>query len=313
MIISHLEQIQNIRGNSERNPLVSIAVVSTGHLVIIKKRFNVRDPAFGSDINRKAVCCLSESSAARMRRYLRDTMSDYIGMVTLTYPYGHGFDGEKCKRDLSTLCKRMRRYSGIDNPLTSIFWFMEFQERGSIHFHLFTTDYYPKNWLANAWYEICGTEDIRHLRAGTRIESIRSGKRGMSAYASKYAAKQKQKIVPEDFGWTGRFWGVCGRRHTCSADTIIVANDINSRAVMRKIRTLQNLLESSVLAGQISNKSKITGMDDLGITILYVKEDYLIPIIRQMITQIEITRSTSLVSRMRFAPELFFDLSEDKE
>jgi hypothetical protein len=125
-----------------------------------------------------------------------------------------------------------------DDPLYSTFWFMEFQERGSIHFHLFSTSFIHFRDLSRRWYEICGTEDKRHLASGTNVQAIRSGKQGISRYAAKYAAKSSQKVVPDHFGWVGRFWGVSGVKTRVSADVKITGKVLNNASLIRRLNGL---------------------------------------------------------------------------
>lgn len=66
-----------------------------------------------------------------------------------------------------------------------------------------------RSWVSGTWYDIVGTGDARHFRAGTRVEEIRST-RGVFAYASKkYAGKPVDCSNLENK--PGRFWGVLGR------------------------------------------------------------------------------------------------------
>lgn len=173
-----------------------------------------------------------------MRRYLRSCTPRYRVMGTLTYPCGYPTDGRTCKDHLDTLVKSIRRYvskGGAVSEDFSLFWFLEFQGRGAPHFHFFCTDELPKDWLARRWYEIVGSNDVRHLAAGTRIEAIRSGRYGTCAYASKYAAKHSQKDVPPGFSHVGRFWGVYGCRK-CAAATIYFPVELIESPIYREFR-----------------------------------------------------------------------------
>jgi hypothetical protein len=145
-------------------------------------------------------------------------------MVTLTYPDGYGKDGERAKRDLKVF---MQRYEYMANSSLgfSAFWFMEFQKSGKIHFHIFGTHRIPIPDLSRWWYEVVGSENEYHFRAGTNIESLRSGREGMLSYARKYANKAEQKEVPSDLSWVGRFWGVFGVKDCLSADANFVPKE----------------------------------------------------------------------------------------
>jgi hypothetical protein len=166
------------------------------------------------------VRAFSASSGARMRRYLRCCVSEYRVLGTLTYPFHYPCDGRTVKRHLDLFAKRYAyrvRISEYDVPIVqrkpfSMFWFLEFQRRGAPHFHFFATHEIPRLELSRMWYEIVGSDDSRHLIAGTRIEAIRSGKHGMVSYALKYAAKADQKEIPANYVNCGRFWGIYGSR-----------------------------------------------------------------------------------------------------
>jgi hypothetical protein len=198
---------------------------TTGSLLIISECSKIVPRQF-EDSTRSAIDGFSPGSARRMRSYLRECLSEYRYMLTLTYPGFFPANGQSVKEHLRRFCQELKRYQasrGGDPERFSAFWFLEFQERGAPHFHLFLTDQFPAKWIASTWYFIVRSDDHRHLQAGTRIESIRSGHKGIMAYASKYAAKQEQKIAPQGYENVGRFWGVYGRRAVMSAATWVDA------------------------------------------------------------------------------------------
>lgn len=167
----------------------------------------------------------TDSSAKRMRRYLRSCVANYRTMITLTYPSVFSLDGAVCKEHLRRFLQELKREAerrGYGAGF-SAFWFIEFQDRGAPHFHIFST-WAPHDsklgrmsWLKRTWFRIVGSDDDRHLYAGTREEYLQNGRDGSIAYATKYAQKQEQKIVPEAFQNVGRFWGVMGLRTTMCA------------------------------------------------------------------------------------------------
>ena len=83
---------------------------------------------------------------------------------------------------------------------------LEFQSRGAAHFHIIVSDYISKSELSNEWYSIVNSNDEKHLRAGTQVQSIKS-KKQLYAYLSSYINKLHQKTVPQLFESVGRFWG----------------------------------------------------------------------------------------------------------
>jgi len=143
---------------------------------------------------RGPIRCLSRRSCNRLIRYARN--GKWRVMITLTYRVDPG--PEKAKSDLHRFCQELRRrgLSGL--------WFMEFQLRGVVHYHILCTGYVPKEWVSSTWGRIVGDKEVE--RVGTRVEWLRTQGAG---YVAKYAVKSEQKEAPGE-GW-GRFWGVFGR------------------------------------------------------------------------------------------------------
>lgn len=162
---------------------------------------------------RKPITEWTTKSRRACETHIRNLPMDSIkAMATLTYPKEFPVDGKRVKRDLDNLKKRLKR-RGINGV-----WFFEFQKRGAPHYHMYL-DGYPLagvKMIANAWYEIVGSGDPKHLEwhLGTLsgrpcLEYMRKP-HAASWYASKYAVKAEQKEVPENFRNVGRFWGHWG-------------------------------------------------------------------------------------------------------
>lgn len=277
MIIDALEKISTQgdrdgrQKNATRRSSVGLQISKHGHLVVIGTRTRLSSAIRPSFANRGDVREFSRSSAVRLRRYLRGTLAEYRVLITLTYPHNEGMDGGRAKRDLKCFMQRLARYqegklSGHMPCDYGSFWFLEFQQRGSIHFHIFTTHYVPKEWVSKSWYEIVGSEDERHLQAGTRTELIRSGRYGVCAYAAKYAAKHEQKVVPADFGWVGRFWGAVGYRATVAADTYVEPEDAWHGVVNRRLRDMEKVIYEEKREGRLTIRPT-----DGGFFIIYCK------------------------------------------
>jgi hypothetical protein len=131
--------------------------------------------------------------------------------VTLTYPAAYPGTWQTWKRQLDTWLKRVRRRL----PSCGGTWKLEPQRRGAPHFHLLlvNTPFLAKEWLSSSWYEVVGSNDPRHLAAGTNVQQARSH-RGVVAYASKYVAKAEK--LPESWvDGVGRWWGVFNRAALC--------------------------------------------------------------------------------------------------
>jgi hypothetical protein len=185
-------------------------------------------------------------------------------MVTLTYPGFFESDGSIVKEHLRRFLQEFKRRVGRDFPDQALhystFWFLEFQERGAPHFHLFTTHYFPKQWVSATWYRIVNSEDPRHLNAGTRCEKLERGRSGLISYAQKYANKQCQKIVPAGYENVGRFWGVSGYRATVSADTFVSREAARDAGVRKSEKLLGETIKQGISDGQITVYKKEYGV-----------------------------------------------------
>jgi hypothetical protein len=127
--------------------------------------------------------------------------------ITLTYPHEYPEDPEVCKNHLKALRKRLQRKCGD----CASFWRLGIQKRGAWHFHLLLfmgpsigplSDL--RRFISSSWHEVTGKVSEGHLRAGTRVETIRKWKEATS-YVERYMAKPEE--FPEGLE-TGRIWGI---------------------------------------------------------------------------------------------------------
>ena len=159
---------------------------------------------------RGCITCFSARSRQRLRIKMAKVRKDARPLFcTLTYPNEWLFNPDLWKTHLDNFAKRLlRRY-----PNAGAIWKLEMQQRGAPHFHPFVfgiEDGEPalnefREWLSQAWFEIVGSNDAKHLLAGTRAERLRT-MTGAIRYVSGYASK-------EDQTWqhgqnVGRYWGV---------------------------------------------------------------------------------------------------------
>lgn len=175
---------------------------------------------------RGAIVEFSAASARRLLFCARNFPALEV-MVTLTYPAEYPVDG----RRVMNHWRRMRQWL-VRNGNPVGLWFKEFQARGAPHFHVFMPTEVPKAAVAEAWYSIVGSGDLRHLRAGTRTERLRNPD-AAGAYAAKYASKSLQKEVPEEFRNVGRFWGTWGNP---SITETVVLRGSEAVSVVRTVR-----------------------------------------------------------------------------
>lgn len=136
--------------------------------------------------------------------------------VTLTYPAEFSRDWKRWKRDFKVWRDRlMGRFPSVVGGC----WRVEFQKRGAPHFHvlLWVKDRLPptfKLWLSHSWYNIVGSEDEKHLRAGTNAQEL-DCRRAVRLYVSKYVGKLTPAVdnetgeIMQPDGW-GRNWALFG-------------------------------------------------------------------------------------------------------
>jgi hypothetical protein len=65
-------------------------------------------------------------------------------------------------------------------------------------------------WCSRNWFDVVGSGEVKHYRAGTRVERIRSAGAVFAYAAKRYLCKPEE--APKLGGAPGRFWGVIGRR-----------------------------------------------------------------------------------------------------
>ncbi len=149
---------------------------------------------------RGAITRFTNQSRRRLRFLIRNTADMWKVFLTLTYPMAYPASGPETKKHLAAFCAYLRRKK------ISYIWILEFQKRAAPHYHFILSGYIDKEDVARRWYEIVGSEDPRHLEAGTRIEGVKNPDE-VGLYMSSYMSKLDQKAVPRNFHNVGRFWG----------------------------------------------------------------------------------------------------------
>jgi hypothetical protein len=171
----------------------------------------------------------SEASRKRLAFVASNTSVTFRTMITLTYPKEFPGDGETVKKHLRRFLTWLQRDTGGCDYL----WFFEFQQRGAPHIHILIDWPMPRDRdgtkavrfrVAASWYRFASSGDAKHLKAGTRVEALRSPEGG-AHYAVKYASKMRQKIVPKGFEKCGRFWGHTRRVKPEPLDTFHCTED----------------------------------------------------------------------------------------
>ena len=134
--------------------------------------------------------------------------------VTLTYRREH-VEPKECKKNLKAFIQSMRRFDAT----TSGIWKLEFQDRGSPHYHVIVfRRYIPHGWVAATWNRIAEDGDPVHLKAGTEVRAVQK-RDSCYAYIGKYMAKLESG--GESKNW-GRYWGVFNRANLPISEVEIV-------------------------------------------------------------------------------------------
>lgn len=206
----------------------------------------VRQVRGGGD--RGAVKVLSGASRRRLCQELGKLNQKHLPTcVDLTYPNEWDCNGRVWKRDLKAFIQRFERQYGKRFML----WVLEPQGRGAPHFHLriwMRGDFIDKEWVSRSWYEVVGSGDDRHLRAGTRVEASRSW-RGVS-YTCSYLLRDKHP-VPEEWKDAGRFWGF---RHKEMADRLQEDYQLTKREYTSIQRVARKYVEKRLRNGKCKRR-----------------------------------------------------------
>lgn len=153
---------------------------------------------------RGAIRGLSSAARRRMRKVLNTIRrEEWCRGIEITLTFPDCPEEAWAKQRFRAFRDRLRRLF----PEHAGFWKMEYQKRGSVHFHLLVLgiEFVAHEWVARSWFEVVGSGSRAHLEAGTQTRRIRS-----VAQARSYVAKYVSKGVDGDRPGCGRFWGTWG-------------------------------------------------------------------------------------------------------
>jgi len=224
-----------------------LEIAEGGRLVVLKRRLGKKPEGLGK---RKGDITEGFTRASR-NSFIKFLLSiDYEKMgvplfFTLTYPGEYSNDPRIWKRDLRTLFERLKyKFDRITGN-----WRLEPQRRGAPHFcgFLWNCDWLKtmegKKWFSRQWFEVVGSGDERHLRAGTGID-VEQNVGNRIFYMAKYQTKIEKGGVKQEFDYpVGRYWGAFNRK-----EIAINKEEIEiDRALFFKLRRpIKKLLESKL-------------------------------------------------------------------
>lgn len=188
--------------------------------------------------DRKAITIFSASSRRNLLKRFTSLSHPPNLFVTLTYPGEFPHDAAIWKRHLDAFSHRLERQF----PKFWFGWRLEPQERTAPHYHLLGSlgEYvsFPllARWVSRTWYEVVGSGDLKHLRAGTEIQFLPNMDRAQR-YLCKYLSKPQLIDLP-DWVTPGRFWGFIGKKNMPASPTchVLLPRDTyyNLRRLVRK-------------------------------------------------------------------------------
>lgn len=202
-------------------------------------------PASGRG-DRGIITGFSKTSRLRLLYTIaRITRSIVPIFLTLTYPDHFSTDPGQWSRDMDTFAQRLARKGW------AAVWRKEFKCRKSgdsegswaPHFHLLVWGCTFEElflFAHQAWYDVVNSGDVRHLRAGVRVEVLRDV-RGTRGYVSKYAAKldEYEDLFPDG---CGRLWGVVNRAAIPWSDAVVVK--LNHAEANKLLRLMRRYMQS---------------------------------------------------------------------
>lgn len=186
----------------------------TGHIVLwegaslvqVKSHYTEFPRSQSGGGKRNKVSGFSRASRKRMMVLLNSLQEEALRkakLITLTY-HRNEITTENLKSNFKAFAQSIRRH----RPNASAVWKLEYQQRGSPHYHLlFFGRRIQHTWLAERWNSIAEPGDHEHLQAGTRIESCYHA-RNVGSYLTKYLGKVEEGGNVR----TGiRHWGVINK------------------------------------------------------------------------------------------------------
>lgn len=198
---------------------------------------------------RGRVAGFSPASRRRLRKVFAQFASAVLRQslfVTLTYPSQYPDCGQarEHRRALEKRILRKWKQAGI-------IWRMELQKRGAPHFHMIVLGVpaMPKDWLSRCWFEVVGSGDEKHLRAGTQVQRIMHERQARS-YLEKYISKD------EDGGQVeGRSWGYNRNCESYIAPTVTVR--LSGADVALLFRRLDGILRARLRMARRPRRRKL--------------------------------------------------------
>lgn len=243
----------------KKSKSASVEFYEGGSLATVQREKSLLLGQGGPGGIRGEITTFSTASRRRLLRLIASIRRDSSALfITLTYPDLFPHSPERWKRDLKVFATRLKRY----NEKSAFVWRLELKSRKSgenegkvaPHYHLllyglmeqdgFNIDEF-RVWLSQAWFEVVGSNDERHLRAGTSCTVMESW-RGSMAYASKYLGKKEGEFLKGVASGVGRHWGAYFRKDLPLAEKVVLKlTDKQAVKVIRLFRKFSGVRSRS--------------------------------------------------------------------
>ena len=216
--------------------IVAVGITSFKRDAVVKCYLNNSRARERKSSKRSTIKEFSSRSRSRLLFTAFNASCEWLAFGVLTYPNEFPMDGKVVKRHINLFRKRLQERGII------LFWAIEFQVRGAVHVNFLLDSFLLKDELSRIWFEIVGSGDEKHLRAGTQIAFAKSSGQASGYMAACYSAdKSKQKEIPAEFQNIGRWWGAPrGLVKPVSQDIMLLYD------AMPKVRALRKFTEKSI-------------------------------------------------------------------
>ena len=239
------------------NSLYPVSGVVIYDKVLVVRRSPIQDQVALKGGTRQPITHVTRKSTSKFLFRMITSGISWQSIITLTYGQNFPRSGRMVKRDVKTFRKRFFRRWG-KGPFA---WFLEFQERGAPHLHVFTPipvcDQEQREELAAMWADIAEPENwpytaikppygrsmareglftqeavfFNHRRRRTWENARKQD--GVLRYVVSYVTKPKQKIVPPEFRDVGRFWGLSSVGSVgCRAEFFATESEVRQLATL---------------------------------------------------------------------------------
>lgn len=186
-----------------RNPVKSLLVYHRA-VKIIRENVATNDRTLPPPV-RGEIQSFSPASRRRLKFTASNAFPALISQFGMTYHKADP-DGRTIKGHMNLFLTNLRqKFPGV-----RYLWILEFQRRGTAHFHLFTSlEHSPETGrtLADIWHRIAEPDSPEHLRFHRHPSNFIAWDMGSGSYLCKYLDKEAQKAIPQGFTGVGRFWG----------------------------------------------------------------------------------------------------------